>query len=268
MLVPEFCSHRSAVEAGMRPPQPRTVTVAARGSSSTSMPRARRLSIITRVSSQSSTLVSRLTPSARALTISARLVRLFEPGGRTRAWIGPLVVGTSYTSRMSRASLMALMATTLVQQCGGPVVADFRFGRSTTRGGHPEPVPEQAPCQGHASGVVTALGPVCATRHRRFALRDASAAANPGGGRDGAGTRGRPAASSHHRHRSADTKRPPRGKGGLLIHRRIEAAERIARGHGDTTVDRCGSQVIPGAGSGDRRQIAKGGVDGERGFKV
>ena len=53
------------------------------------IPSGARLSIITRVSSLSSAPVSVETPSASAAQTRARLVMLFDPGGRTRARIGP-----------------------------------------------------------------------------------------------------------------------------------------------------------------------------------
>ncbi len=82
MLVPLFSSHRSAVALGIRPPCPSTCNVHASRSCSTSKPSRRRLSTMTRVSSLSRTPFSVVVPDDSAATTSARLVRLFEPGGR------------------------------------------------------------------------------------------------------------------------------------------------------------------------------------------
>ena len=61
-----------------------------RGSCSTLTPSRRSASIITRVSSLSSTPVNSDSPTARAAQTSARLVMLFEPGGRIVARSGPV----------------------------------------------------------------------------------------------------------------------------------------------------------------------------------
>jgi hypothetical protein len=89
MLVPLFSSHNSADSAGGRPAQPAISIVCDAVSFVSRSPSRRRLSIMTRVSSLSSTPVRRDEPSASAATIRARLVTLLEPGGRTVARMGP-----------------------------------------------------------------------------------------------------------------------------------------------------------------------------------
>ena len=76
--------------AGSRPAQPTTRIVAAAGSCSTAMPSRPSDSIITRVSSLSSAPANSDSPSANAAQTSARLVMLFEPGGRMVPCSGPV----------------------------------------------------------------------------------------------------------------------------------------------------------------------------------
>src|SRR4051812_8658708 len=65
---------------------------------------------MTRVSSLSSVPVSVLGPSASAATIRARLVRLFDPGTRTRPWRGGPVQGViDISSGYARESLISFL---------------------------------------------------------------------------------------------------------------------------------------------------------------
>ncbi len=75
---------RPPAQAGT-PPQPSTAMASAMGSSSTLMPRRRRLSAIHLESSLKRAPRRTVRPSARAATIKARLVMLLEPGTLTGA---------------------------------------------------------------------------------------------------------------------------------------------------------------------------------------
>src|SRR4051812_29991857 len=81
MVVPLLPQYRSAAAAGIVPPVPRMLTMRACRSDDTSNPSRAKPSSITSVSSANSTFDSRPGPSARAASTSARLVRLFDPGG-------------------------------------------------------------------------------------------------------------------------------------------------------------------------------------------
>ena len=81
IAVPALPRCSSACLAEMRPPRPCTVTRVAVSSMSSSKPSVWSASSIRRVSSANSTPSSVVAPSASAAISSARLVRLFEPGG-------------------------------------------------------------------------------------------------------------------------------------------------------------------------------------------
>ncbi len=90
MEVPLLAADKSAVSAGICPPHPRTRIVLCAGSWTTGPPSFAKASAMTRVSSLSRAPVNRDSPSASAAQTIARLVRLFDPGGRIDPWIGPL----------------------------------------------------------------------------------------------------------------------------------------------------------------------------------
>ena len=88
MVVPLFSTKMLADEAGGRPSHPRTSSVLPSSELITSIPRDFNPAIITRVSSLSSAPRSVDLPLASAAQTSARLVMLFDPGGRTVARMG------------------------------------------------------------------------------------------------------------------------------------------------------------------------------------
>ena len=88
-VVPLLPTMISAPPPGGRPPQPVTRIVCSAGSCPTETPSCPRPAIITRVSSLSRAPLSSERPPAKAAQTRARLVMLFEPGGRIEPWIGP-----------------------------------------------------------------------------------------------------------------------------------------------------------------------------------
>ena len=89
IVVPELPQKRSAPLSGMCPLHPVTSTAQSPSSAVTAIPRARRASIISNVSSANRTFLRTLVPSASEAATSARLVRLFDPGSTTVASSGP-----------------------------------------------------------------------------------------------------------------------------------------------------------------------------------
>jgi hypothetical protein len=87
--VPLLARDNSASPAGIRPPQPTTVSSVPSASARTSIPSRCNAPIITRVSSLSSAPCKYEVPPAKAAQISARLVILFDPGGRMVPTRGP-----------------------------------------------------------------------------------------------------------------------------------------------------------------------------------
>jgi hypothetical protein len=89
MVVPLLATYNSFSRAGTTPAQPSSCNWQACRSHITSRPRPTIASIITSVSSHSKTPSSVDRPSDSAAQITARLVMLFDPGGRIVAWIAP-----------------------------------------------------------------------------------------------------------------------------------------------------------------------------------
>ncbi len=100
-VVPDWRASTAASGVPARRSAPVTVTSAAAGSASTVAPSAVTAPSIARVSSANRTPLSVDVPGARAAQSNARLVMLFEPGGRTTASRGPREGVTVSTSGKS-----------------------------------------------------------------------------------------------------------------------------------------------------------------------
>ena len=109
IVVPLAAQSIVAAGAGIAPAVPSSRITPAGQSAWSETPSAASPAAITRVSWLSSTPVSRLGPRASAAQTSARLVMLFEPGGRALPLTGPATTG------IGRGSVMA----SLPEQPGG-----------------------------------------------------------------------------------------------------------------------------------------------------